>query len=141
MLSQLAVLRACCSYDGPGHHLLGSAEQRKAQNRIAQREFRQRKQQYIRALEGRVELLSSDHDTQVDRLRWALRGLLAENNQLRAVVGSLAAFIGEGMLGGPLQKNGMSRDELEALIMNRSEKSELLPSLSFLESGCKTSGE
>jgi hypothetical protein len=45
------------------------------------------------------------------------------------------------MIGGPLQKNGMSRDELEALIMNRSEKSELLPSLFFLESGCKTSGE
>jgi hypothetical protein len=114
--------------------LFGSAEQRKAQNRIAQREFRQRKQQYIRALEGRVELLSSDHDTQVDRLRWALRGLLAENNQLREVVGNLAAFIGEGMIGGPLQKNGMSRDELEALIMNRSEKSES-PPLSPL-SGC-----
>lgn len=50
------------------------ARNRKAQNRIAQREFRQRKQQYIRALEARVELLSSDHDTQVDRLRYALRG-------------------------------------------------------------------
>lgn len=99
-----------------------AARNRKAQNRIAQREFRQRKQQYIRALEARVELLSSDHDTQVDRLRYALRGLLAENNTLREMLGSLAAFIGEQTLGGPLQQTGVSRDELLEMIEGRSEK-------------------
>lgn len=99
------------------------AAARKAQNRIAQREFRQRKQQYIRALEARVELLSSDHDTQVDRLRYALRGLLAENNQLRAFVNNLASFIGQAGLGGPLQRAGMSRDELQSIIFGSSEKS------------------
>ncbi|CEH15767.1 Protein of unknown function DUF3425 [Ceraceosorus bombacis] len=99
-----------------------SADDRKAQNRIAQREFRQRKQQYIRALEARVELLSSDHDTQVDRLRWALRGLLSENNLLRSMLGNFAGFIGDSMLGGPLQKAGMDRATLEELISTRSEK-------------------
>ncbi|CAO1633809.1 unnamed protein product [Sympodiomycopsis kandeliae] len=99
-----------------------AARNRKAQNRIAQREFRQRKQQYIRALEARVELLSSDHDTQVDRLRHALRGLLAENNTLRSMLGSLARFIGEAMLGGPLQQTGISREELLEMINGRSEK-------------------
>ncbi|UZJ53333.1 hypothetical protein CBS101457_002653 [Exobasidium rhododendri] len=99
-----------------------TAAQRKAQNRIAQREFRQRKQQYIRALEARVELLSSDHDTQVDRLRFALRGLLTENNQLRSILGNVASFIGSSMIGGPLQKSGMSRAELEDILSNSSEK-------------------
>jgi hypothetical protein len=106
-----------------------TAAQRKAQNRVAQREFRQRKQQYIRALEARVELLSSDHDTQVDRLRYALRGLLAENNQLRSLLGCMSAFIGTEMLGGPLQKAGMSRKELETIILSSSEKSECATNL------------
>lgn len=95
---------------------------RKAQNRIAQREFRQRKQQYIRALEARVELLSTDHDEQVDRLRFALRGLLSENNTLRSLLGSLGRFIGEGLLGGPLQQAGLTREELFRTINGRSEK-------------------
>ncbi|PWN26990.1 hypothetical protein BDZ90DRAFT_232569 [Jaminaea rosea] len=99
-----------------------AAQHRKEQNRLAQREFRQRRQQYVRALEGRIELLSSDHDDQVDRLRHALRGLLAENNTLRSMVGSLARFIGEGLLGGPLQQNGISRQQLEEMINGRSEK-------------------
>lgn len=99
-----------------------AAATRKAQNRLAQREFRQRKQQYIRALETRVELLSSDHDTQVDRLRWALRGLLAENNQLRQIVAAFASFVGLQQIGGPLQKAGVSRQDLEDLISNSAEK-------------------
>lgn len=96
-----------------------------------------------------MELLSSDHDTQVDRLRHALRGkwdarptkrfssdipidttphdsdlpgLLSENNTLRAMLGSLGRFIGEGLLGGPLQQMGVSRDELLEMINGRSEK-------------------
>lgn len=99
-----------------------AAATRKAQNRLAQREFRQRKQQYIRALETRVELLSSDHDTQVDRLRWALRGLLAENNQLRQIVAAFASFVGLQQIGGPLQKAGVSRQDLDDLISNSAEK-------------------
>lgn len=101
-----------------------TAEQRRTQNRMAQREFRQRKQQYIEALEGRVELLSSNHDTLVDRLRWSLRGLLTENNQLRESLARLACFIGDDLIGGPLQKRGMKREELEELVNSRSEKSE-----------------
>ncbi|PWN48609.1 hypothetical protein IE53DRAFT_389174 [Violaceomyces palustris] len=97
-------------------------QHRKEQNRAAQREFRQRKQQYIRALEARVELLSSDHDTQVDRLRFALRQLLIENNSLRVIVGSLADFIGSRSIGGCLAESGFSREELEEAISNRSEK-------------------
>jgi hypothetical protein len=98
-----------------------AADVRKAQNRLAQRFFRQRKSQYVRALEARVELLSSDHDTQVDRLRYALRGLLAENNQLRQICAVMARFIGD-QVGGVLQQNGMTREELEELVLGSSEK-------------------
>lgn len=99
-----------------------AAQHRKEQNRAAQREFRQRKQQYIRALEARVELLSSDHDTQVNRLRFALRHLLAENNSLRNIVGSLAHFIGKRSIGGCLTESGMTREMLEATMNSTSEK-------------------
>ncbi|SNX83022.1 uncharacterized protein MEPE_01728 [Melanopsichium pennsylvanicum] len=99
-----------------------AAQHRKEQNRAAQREFRQRKQQYIRALEARVELLSSDHDTQVNRLRFALRHLLAENNSLRGIVGSLANFIGSRAIGGCLVEAGMTREMLEATMGSSSEK-------------------
>ncbi|KDN44360.1 hypothetical protein K437DRAFT_138437 [Tilletiaria anomala UBC 951] len=95
---------------------------RKAQNRIAQREFRQRKQEYIRALECRVELLSTDHDTQVDRLRWLLRQLLIENNQLRAVLGLLSSFVGEKGMGGFLGSNQDVKKELEELLLTTSER-------------------
>lgn len=99
-----------------------AAQLRKEQNRAAQREFRQRKQQYIRALEARVELLSSDHDTQVNRLRFALRHLLAENNTLRGIVGNLAHFIGKRSIGGCLVESGMTMEMLEATMNSSSEK-------------------
>lgn len=99
-----------------------AAQHRKEQNRAAQREFRQRKQQYIRALEARVELLSSDHDTQVNRLRFALRHLLAENNHLRSIVTSLAHFIGKRSIGGCLAEAGMTRELLENTMNSSSEK-------------------
>ncbi|GAC96104.1 hypothetical protein PHSY_003684 [Pseudozyma hubeiensis SY62] len=99
-----------------------AAQHRKEQNRAAQREFRQRKQQYIRALEARVELLSSDHDTQVNRLRFALRHLLAENNTLRGIVGNLAHFIGKRSIGGCLVESGMTPEMLEATMNSSSEK-------------------
>lgn len=112
---------AAAGREGASHEVSVEAE-RKEQNRLAQREFRQRKQQYIRALEARVELLSSDHDEQVDRLRYALRGLLAENNQLRTIVASFAGFVGIQQIGGPLQKAGLSRGELEEMILGSAEK-------------------
>ncbi len=101
---------------------LDASSQRKAQNRIAQREFRQRKQEYIRALECRVELLSSEHDVQVDRLRWLLRQLLVENNQLRAVLGLLSSFVGDRGMGGFLGNNPETREELTQLLTTTSEK-------------------
>lgn len=69
-------------------------------------------------------MLSSEPNAQADRLRFALRGLLAENNQLRSMLGSLGGFIGFQNVGGHLQKAGMSREELFGLILGSGEKSE-----------------
>ncbi|KAL9933919.1 hypothetical protein V8E36_007001, partial [Tilletia maclaganii] len=99
-----------------------SAAARKAANRLAQREFRQRKQQYIRALETRVDLLSADHDSQVDRLRWCIRHLLMENNELRGVVTSLASFVGNEFIGGVLAASGIRRQQLYDMINLGSEQ-------------------
>ncbi len=73
-------------------------------------------------MEARVELLSSDHDTQVNRLRYALRHLLAENNSLRTIVGSLAHFIGNRAIGGCLNEAGLTREQLETTMHSSSEK-------------------
>lgn len=59
-------------------HLSNSvASARKLQNRVAQREFRQRKLQYVKDLEARVEFLSSSKDDQLEALKALLRGALA----------------------------------------------------------------
>lgn len=50
-------------------------ETRKAQNRQAQRDFRQRKQQYVKDLEAKLELYSATHDDQVESLRRAMHML------------------------------------------------------------------
>ncbi|QRW19216.1 bZIP transcription factor [Rhizoctonia solani] len=65
---------------------------RRDQNRIAQREFRLRKQQRIRDLEARVEILSEGQDEAYAQLRDVIRDLMDENTALR----------GEG-LGGTLK--------------------------------------
>jgi len=88
---------------------------RKAQNRVAQREFRQRKQAYVRDLEARVQLLSSPHDEQMDILRNAVVALIAENKQLRTLLSSLSSFIGSD-IGGCLTSIGVGAPDFEALL-------------------------
>ncbi|KAJ6509980.1 hypothetical protein C8R47DRAFT_775657 [Mycena vitilis] len=78
---------------------------RRDQNRIAQREFRLRKQQKIRDLETRVEILSGGTDQAVSELKNMLKDLMEENQTLRTLLRSLGAFIGEGA-GGLLPKLG-----------------------------------
>lgn len=95
---------------------------RKEQNRLAQRDFRQRKQQCLRALEARVEFVSATHDEQVDRLRFALRALLNENNHLRSLDGTLSGFIGNAFIGGTYARAGISREGSEELLGSTSEK-------------------
>ncbi|WVW80021.1 hypothetical protein I302_101994 [Kwoniella bestiolae CBS 10118] len=94
-----------------------SSQVRKAQNRIAQREFRLRKQ--IRDLEARVEVLSGDKEERIELMTLLVRNLLKENKDLRGMVKNMAGFIGEG-LGSCLPRLGLSADGLDA-ILNRSD--------------------
>ncbi|CAE6504723.1 unnamed protein product [Rhizoctonia solani] len=80
----------------------GSQAARRDQNRIAQREFRLRKQQRIRDLEARVELLSEGQDEAYAQLREIIRDLMDENTALRGLLRDIAGFIGEG-IGGTLK--------------------------------------
>ncbi|CAE6447631.1 unnamed protein product [Rhizoctonia solani] len=75
---------------------------RRDQNRIAQREFRLRKQQRIRDLEARVEILSEGQDEAYAQLRDVIRDLMDENTALRGLLRDIAGFVGEG-LGGTLK--------------------------------------
>ncbi|KIL68135.1 hypothetical protein M378DRAFT_100731 [Amanita muscaria Koide BX008] len=92
---------------------------RRDQNRIAQREFRLRKQQRIRDLEARVELLSGGKDEAISEMRNILKDLMAENHTLRGLLKSLAAFIGDGT-GGLLPKLGWDVSDFNSL-MERTE--------------------
>ncbi|KAI0049565.1 hypothetical protein FA95DRAFT_833650 [Auriscalpium vulgare] len=92
---------------------------RRDQNRIAQREFRLRKQQRIRDLEARVEILSGGKDEALGEMRNILKDLMAENNVLRNLLRSLSGFIGDGA-GGLLPKLGWTHNDFENFI-NRSE--------------------
>lgn len=92
---------------------------RRDQNRIAQREFRLRKQQRIRDLEASVEILSGGKDVALSEMRSILKDLMAENHTLRGLLRSLSAFIGEGA-GGVLPKLGWSLSDFEGYI-NRAE--------------------
>lgn len=83
-----------------------TASARKLQNRVAQREFRQRKLQYVKDLEARVEFLSSSKDDQLEALKAMLRGLLDENKQLRTMLQTVTAFVGDG-IGGLTSKVGI----------------------------------
>ncbi|KAJ7904361.1 hypothetical protein B0H14DRAFT_3079243 [Mycena olivaceomarginata] len=82
---------------------------RRDQNRIAQREFRLRKQQKIRDLETRA----------VNDLKDMLKDLMEENQTLRTLLRSLGAFIGDGA-GGLLPKLGWDIADFNTFI-NRSE--------------------
>lgn len=66
---------------------------RKAQNRLAQREFRQRKVQYVKELEARVALVESGGSEQLESYRAGVRALMDENEQLRQLVTSMSGFI------------------------------------------------
>ncbi|CAE6405424.1 unnamed protein product [Rhizoctonia solani] len=77
----------------------GSQAARRDQNRIAQREFRLRKQQRIRDLEARVEILSEGQDEAYAQLRDVIRDLMDENTALRGLLRDLS---GDG-LGGTLK--------------------------------------
>ncbi|KAI0036081.1 hypothetical protein K488DRAFT_41996 [Vararia minispora EC-137] len=92
---------------------------RRDQNRIAQREFRLRKQQRIRDLEARVEILSGGEDKALGEMRNILKDLMAENHVLRGLLRSLSSFIGEGA-GGLLPKLGWTMRDFENYI-NKSE--------------------
>lgn len=59
--------------------------------------FRQRKQQYIKDLEARLELLESAPNEQLEQLRSGMKALLDENHELRTLLASLAGFVGEGL--------------------------------------------
>ncbi|KAJ7507590.1 hypothetical protein B0H11DRAFT_1967821 [Mycena galericulata] len=92
---------------------------RRDQNRIAQREFRLRKQQKIRDLETRVEILSGGTDQALTEMKNMLKDLMEENQTLRTLLRSLGAFIGEGA-GGLLPKLGWDLADFNNFI-NRSE--------------------
>ncbi|KAK4687397.1 hypothetical protein P7C73_g2728, partial [Tremellales sp. Uapishka_1] len=113
--------------DGKG----SSTQVRKAQNRIAQREFRLRKQQYIRDLEAKVEVLSGDKEERIDLMTLLVRNLLQENKDLRGMIKNMATFVGDGEwlcsqvvqswriysgLGSCLPRLGLSAPQLEAIL-------------------------
>lgn len=64
------------------------SDSRKLQNRLAQREFRQRKQKERDELLAKIELLEKDPSHQ-SLMTNVARELYAENNRLRALVQSL----------------------------------------------------
>ncbi|TRM68290.1 hypothetical protein BD626DRAFT_481303 [Schizophyllum amplum] len=97
----------------------GSQAARRDQNRIAQREFRLRKQQRIRDLEARVEILSGTKDEALGEMRNMLKDLMQENQTLRNLIRSLATFIGDGA-GGLLPKIGWDMAEFNNFV-NRGE--------------------
>ncbi|KZP24630.1 hypothetical protein FIBSPDRAFT_856828 [Athelia psychrophila] len=92
---------------------------RRDQNRIAQREFRLRKQQRIRDLEARVELLSGGKDEVLGEMRKILKDLMEENQTLRNLLRGVSGFVGEGA-GGLLPKLGWDMADFTNFI-NRSE--------------------
>ncbi|KAK4049464.1 hypothetical protein OIO90_005415 [Microbotryomycetes sp. JL221] len=87
---------------------------RKQQNRRAQRDFRQRKQQYIKELEAKVALQGTARDEQIELLGKAIEQLVEENTKLRELLAGVTGFIGEG-LGGYLPRLGMELKEFKAI--------------------------
>ncbi|OSC99174.1 hypothetical protein PYCCODRAFT_1395633 [Trametes coccinea BRFM310] len=88
---------------------------RRDQNRIAQREFRLRKQQRIRDLEASVEILSGGKDEALSQLRKVLKDLMHENQVLRGLLKGLGGFIGDGA-GGVLAKLGWEMSDFNDLV-------------------------
>lgn len=120
-----------------------SSSARKMQNRLAQREFRQRKLAYVKELEAKVEFFSTSSDEQLETMRYILKGerfrqecllteegiatderpltgssigLIDENQHLRNVLQSIAGFIGSGA-GGKYGNLGFAKaEDLDAWI-------------------------
>ncbi|BGO99790.1 hypothetical protein NBRC10513v2_004018 [Rhodotorula toruloides] len=98
-----------------GKSKASKGQDRKAQNRIAQREFRQRKQAYVKELEAKAAMMELSRDEQFNRFSEAFRTLLEENQKLRSMLQTLSGFIGEG-LGGALAKIGTELPEFQDFI-------------------------
>ncbi|KAK4702926.1 hypothetical protein P7C70_g3298, partial [Phenoliferia sp. Uapishka_3] len=92
-------------------------DQRKVQNRIAQREFRQRKVQYIKDLEARVQLHESSRDDQLDKLRNGIKALIDENQRLRELLGSVSGFI----VSGEIYREFTGRWQGHSFVLNENE--------------------
>jgi hypothetical protein len=110
---------------------------RRDQNRIAQREFRLRKQQRIRDLEARVELLSASQDEALTDCRAILRDLMSENQVLRGLLKSVSGFIGDGA-GGLLVKLGWDMADFDSFI-NKAETDTAWESFQSRKHSLKTS--
>ncbi|TIA92541.1 hypothetical protein E3P99_00570 [Wallemia hederae] len=89
-------------------------DQRRQQNRQAQREFRLRKQREKEELKARIEFLERDPGQQSQLMTRVARELYAENNRLRALVQSLSSFIGNGA-GSSLQTLGLTQAQIDNL--------------------------
>ncbi|KAF7965995.1 hypothetical protein HWV62_40523 [Athelia sp. TMB] len=111
---------------------------RRDQNRIAQREFRLRKQQRIRDLEARVELLSGGKDEALGEMRKILKDLMEENQTLRNLLRGVSGFIGEGA-GGLLPKLGWDMADFTNFI-NRSETDTAWESFQLRKKAAAASG-
>ncbi|EOR00752.1 hypothetical protein E3P77_00879 [Wallemia ichthyophaga] len=90
-------------------------DQRRQQNRLAQREFRQRKQREKDELKARIEFLERDPDQQSQLMTRVARELYAENNRLRALVHSLSSFVGTGA-GSSLHGLGLTPAQMDNLL-------------------------
>ncbi|KAG1820364.1 uncharacterized protein BJ212DRAFT_1339678 [Suillus subaureus] len=110
---------------------------RRDQNRIAQREFRLRKQQRIRDLEARVELLSASQDEALTDCRAILRDLMTENHVLRGLLKSVSGFIGDGA-GGMLVKLGWDMADFDSFV-NKAETDTAWESFQARKHSLKTS--
>ncbi|KAH7100559.1 hypothetical protein BKA62DRAFT_237969 [Auriculariales sp. MPI-PUGE-AT-0066] len=104
---------------------------RRDQNRIAQREFRLRKQQRIRELEARVEILSGTQDETFNYMRAIVKDLITENASLRSLVKNLGQAVGEG-LPGFLPRMGWDGGEFNDFL-NKSENDTALESFARLK--------
>jgi len=114
------------TYGSPVYEsFVSSVAARRDQNRIAQREFRQRKQQrvcsslflgghvptrgtialQIRDLEMKVDVLSADKDESFRAVHSILQDLITENQALRQLVKDLSMFVADG-IGGAANKVG-----------------------------------
>lgn len=100
--------------DAGGSQAGGDADPatRKVQNRISQRESRQRKALYVRQLEGHLRMLSMDKDDRVQALLVSISVILEENVKIRAMLASLAAYVGEDLQGGLMASKGFPMSDV-----------------------------